>query len=266
MIDMDFYDYRTTLKKEFELRRGRNAFYSLRAFARDLGLSPARLSEVLAGKKGISSEAAESIALKLNLDRDEKELFSLSVDKLHSRSKSGKALAKAKLKAAVSAASSLKPKLSTIVGWSTDAIYKQSQREGFRSSPEAISRSLDIPIHWVDGAVRFLTRLGLWINVSAEKAYLAHRAQGKRLHIDYEQILEQARKSYLLQKSATDYFEHTALLLEENDLKRARTLVTNCFVELKKLEKRSKKAKVHFFASQLFCLENKKGENHDRKN
>ena len=263
---MDSYDYRTTLKNEFELRRGRNAFYSLRAFARDLGLSPARLSEVLASKKGISSEAAESIASKLSLDRDEKELFRLSVDELHSRSKSGKALAKAKLKVAVDAASSLKPKLSTIVGWSTDAIYKQSQRDGFKSDPEAISRSLEIPVHWVNGAVRFLTRLGLWVNTPAEKAYIAHRALGKRLHIDYEQILEQARKSYLLQKNAADYFEHSVLLLEEKDLKRAKTLVANCFVELKKLEKKSKKAKVHFLAAQLFCLENKKGENHDRKN
>ncbi len=263
---MSAYDYRITLKNEFEARRGRNAFYSLRAFARDLGLSPARLSEILSGKKGMSGQAAEDIARRLDLERKERELFVLSVNELHSRSKAGKATAKSRMKEVISKASEPKPKLLTIVGWSTDAVFKLSQREGFVKDAEAVGRTLGLPVYIVTGAFRFLARLGLLKDVPTGKAYLAHRAEGRRLNVDYEQILEQARKSFLLSKNPDDLFEHEALLLNEANLVRAQALIAQCLADVGKLETRAKDAKLYFLASQLFSLENKKGKNHDRKN
>jgi AraC-like DNA-binding protein len=40
-------DYRALLASEMMHRKSRNSAYSLRAYARDLGISPSRLSEVL---------------------------------------------------------------------------------------------------------------------------------------------------------------------------------------------------------------------------
>jgi hypothetical protein len=47
-------DYRAFLKSELEERMEKNSSYSLRAFARDLTVSPQMLSLVLNGKKTTS--------------------------------------------------------------------------------------------------------------------------------------------------------------------------------------------------------------------
>jgi len=81
------FNYIDFLKHQLELRLAKNQSYSLRAFARDLGLSASRLSEVLKKKKGLSINAAFLLTEKLGLTSKEKELFFLSVEALHSRSK-----------------------------------------------------------------------------------------------------------------------------------------------------------------------------------
>lgn len=49
-------------------RRNINARYSLRAFARDISMSPSRLSEVIGGKGDLSREKGEVIAKNLQMD------------------------------------------------------------------------------------------------------------------------------------------------------------------------------------------------------
>ena len=50
-------DYRDILSDQFNVRRKVNARYSLRAFARDMSISPSRLSEVISGKGDLSRES-----------------------------------------------------------------------------------------------------------------------------------------------------------------------------------------------------------------
>lgn len=60
-------DYRSILSDQFHARRKVNPRYSLRAFARDISISPSRLSEVITGKGELSREKAEIICRKLRL-------------------------------------------------------------------------------------------------------------------------------------------------------------------------------------------------------
>lgn len=60
-------DYRDILSEYFQIRRKINPRYSLRAFARDINMSPSRLSEVITGKGDLSREKAEQICAKLQL-------------------------------------------------------------------------------------------------------------------------------------------------------------------------------------------------------
>lgn len=53
------------LEHVFQLRKIKNSSYSLRAFSRDIGLSPSRLSEVLSSGKNLSPAKAEEIAPKI---------------------------------------------------------------------------------------------------------------------------------------------------------------------------------------------------------
>jgi uncharacterized protein (TIGR02147 family) len=68
-LSIDFYpqDSRHYLKFEFEARKKRRPHYSLRAFARDLELSPSALSEYLSGKLSFSEERVLQVSKKIQL-------------------------------------------------------------------------------------------------------------------------------------------------------------------------------------------------------
>lgn len=89
--------YREILLKKYEDKKVKNRRYSLRAFARDIGLSSSRFSEILNGKIGISLNKAIQIANKLNLDDHEKSLFTDLVEVEHARSKIARNMAKQRL-------------------------------------------------------------------------------------------------------------------------------------------------------------------------
>ncbi len=71
--------------------------YSLRAFARDLGISPQQLSNVMNGKRGLGLDMAAKITQKLDLNQYQKTIFMESLKFKFSKSKTQKALAKIKL-------------------------------------------------------------------------------------------------------------------------------------------------------------------------
>jgi uncharacterized protein (TIGR02147 family) len=78
--------YRDILKEEFSQRRRRNPRYSLRAFARDLKLSPSMLCDVINGNHGLSRAGASKVAQALNLNPQESEFFCDLVDCTNARS------------------------------------------------------------------------------------------------------------------------------------------------------------------------------------
>lgn len=82
---METISYRTIIQEELEFRIRTNSSYSLRAFARDIGINPSQLSDVLKGKIGISSKKAIIIAQKLGLNQREVTLFKSLVEMEHGR-------------------------------------------------------------------------------------------------------------------------------------------------------------------------------------
>lgn len=80
-------NYRDTLRRAFADRCARNASYSLRAFARDLGMMPSRLSEVLNRRRGLSQPVAARIAKRLSLNETETRRFLALVAAEHGRSR-----------------------------------------------------------------------------------------------------------------------------------------------------------------------------------
>jgi uncharacterized protein (TIGR02147 family) len=85
------------LEKTFENRIKMNARYSLRAFARDLGISAPRLSGILNRKFGLSRAAAQAICKTLGYDAKTAETFIHSVEAHHHRSPKSRAVAQMKL-------------------------------------------------------------------------------------------------------------------------------------------------------------------------
>lgn len=79
-------DYLRILQNEFLQRKQKNKKYSLRAFAKFLGVSHALLSLVFLKKKGLSPKMADKISTKLALSHLERNIFISSVEKCFSRS------------------------------------------------------------------------------------------------------------------------------------------------------------------------------------
>ena len=61
-------DYRLLLEQEYLARKQRNPMYSMRTFARHLGVSKTALCEVLARKRHLSRRNAQTISERLGLD------------------------------------------------------------------------------------------------------------------------------------------------------------------------------------------------------
>src|SRR6478735_2984141 len=71
--------YIKLLLNEIEHRKEKNPRYSLRAFARYLGMGPSTLSRILLNRQELSHTACKNILKKLKLNRDDCVLFISSI-------------------------------------------------------------------------------------------------------------------------------------------------------------------------------------------
>ncbi|MNT12968.1 hypothetical protein D3C72_1479190 [compost metagenome] len=72
-IQSEYYIHK--LKEVLSLKQRQNPHYSLRAYARDLDMHPATLSQVINGNRPLPLKNAQSVVIKLNLGPKEKTLF-----------------------------------------------------------------------------------------------------------------------------------------------------------------------------------------------
>jgi len=159
-------DYREILKEEFENKRKRNENYSLRAFARDLNISAARLSSVLNGRFGLSRNAAKKITDKLNFNNEEKDYFCTLVESKHARSKFSRETARIKLEK-YNAGSEKKnltlDSFKIISDWYHFAILELTYLKQFKYDITWIAKQLNISVIECELAIKRLKRLDLLI-------------------------------------------------------------------------------------------------------
>lgn len=93
-----YLDFREFLRDELQRRSLRNSKYSLRAFARDIGMSISRLSETLSSKAGISMSTGQLIAQRLKMSDVEKEYFLNLIIAKHGRTSEARKKAQRRIK------------------------------------------------------------------------------------------------------------------------------------------------------------------------
>jgi plasmid maintenance system antidote protein VapI len=91
-------DYKLMIKMEFLKRRGRQPFYSVRTFAKDLRLGPMHVSYLLKGQRGLSKHNAYQIGRALGLNPRQAEKFRFLVSAQSGRSLRERNLARQALK------------------------------------------------------------------------------------------------------------------------------------------------------------------------
>ncbi len=164
MLNMESTSISELLGKEFSRRKQRNTSYSLRAFARDLRLSPSRLSEVLNGKEGLSEKTVDGIAGALTKKIVEKKFIKDLVLAEFSRNEKVRASAKARVEEARKAESFRRLKedqFRVISDWYHGAILELIQVAGFQDEPQWIARRLGIAPATASAALSRLQNLGL---------------------------------------------------------------------------------------------------------
>ena len=156
--------YRQIILDHYSLRRSVNNAYSLRAFARDLGISASRLSEVLSGKQGLSLKSAEKISALLKLNGDEKEYFIDLVLSVDARSKKEREEALERLgdRTGTNTNQEMKEETFRIISdWYHFAILELMETKDFRSSTLWISGRLGISETEAEEALKRMEKLEL---------------------------------------------------------------------------------------------------------
>lgn len=147
---------RTWLYELYRRRKARNEAYSMRAFARSIGLSPALTSQILSGKSSLTRKSAEVIADRLSLSPKQKRTLVLTAMGLgpsggintEGGSDSHYYLLEAE-------------RFKSISEWQHYAILALADVQGNKSAPEWISRRLGISRTLANSSFARLKKFGL---------------------------------------------------------------------------------------------------------
>jgi len=157
------------LHAELERRTRHNSNYSMRAFARDLGLTSSRLSEILSKKQGLSRKVAERIAETIGLPPGERTFFCDLVEAQHARSKAKRDMARKRCRRHSRDNARRLIGLDvfeTISQWYHMAILELVTIDGFVADIDWIADALEIDRQMAAAAVDRLVRLNMleWNN------------------------------------------------------------------------------------------------------
>ncbi len=133
--------------QELTARKNRNSSYSLRAFARDLGVSPAALSQYLGRKRELSPKNRRSIADRMKLSPLEQKAFTL---------KTGDPLERTDTHEAVS-----EDRFRLIGSWLSLAILNLARLDGNQANVDWIADRLVVPVEEAREVFERLLRLEL---------------------------------------------------------------------------------------------------------
>lgn len=162
----------------FQNRKDRNPSYSMRAFARDLGVSTSLLSRVFSGTRPLSLKLALQISTAIDLQESETNALVLSV--LESSAKSSKISKKLRTnlekKLATANAVQSNPFYTTVdieqframASWYHLAILNLTAVEGFQSEPQWIAEQLGISSIEARSAIERLISIGLLVEIGSD--------------------------------------------------------------------------------------------------
>lgn len=141
------------LRRKLDQIRGRNPSYSLRAFAKKLSIHPAALSEILNGKRIVSTKLALRLVSCLDLTEAERE-------QILSFAAQGSLLKKLGKEQTAVASQLAMDQYFLVAEWYYYAILSLAEIKGFKANAKYISQRLGLSLDIADKALDRLTRLG----------------------------------------------------------------------------------------------------------
>jgi uncharacterized protein (TIGR02147 family) len=221
-------DFRNFLVDGLKQRQAKNPTYSMRAFARDLGISPQKLNQVLTGKSGLSPQSAQSIAEKLALRKAESDVFMALVESKHHRSRFARIAAQERVENLKnwSGFQTIDPgELRSMSEWYHWAAYVLVDLDDFRPDFDWISKKLGISAPLAAKAYDDLFALGLireeapgkWVR-DASKFRVRTDQPSEHLRNYYRQLWEIANKALDAEPESRRDFSATMLSIGLDDI------------------------------------------------
>jgi uncharacterized protein (TIGR02147 family) len=258
--------YRDLIKRELSRRIRRNPVYSLRAFARDLGVPCSKLSEVLRGRRNFSRKTAERVADVLRFPSSEREHFLDLVDFHQTRNRLAQDGARTRLatRQALDGYGELSlERFKIIADWHHFAILELTEIEPFESDSAWIAGRLAIPIAVAREATERLLDFGLLVRAPEGKLHQTHQnlatpsgIPSRELREHHSQILMKADSALELVPIAERDFSAVTLAFDPAQMEVVRA-------ELKRFRRRlgdriqqsSPKTRVYCLSTQFFPLD-----------
>lgn len=202
MTDAGAASFRDILRSELEVRAKRNPAYSLRAFARDLGVSASRLSEITTGAHAMSLATGAKVAKALGFEAARAAHFTDLVEAECSRSPKKRCAASERITAYLATEAAFEKlrvdAFHVISDWYHLAIVEATKVADFDGTAAWLAERLGIPTQTAKHAVDRLIRIGMLRadgeTLTASKPHYQVMANipSKAVHSFHKQILERA--------------------------------------------------------------------------
>jgi uncharacterized protein (TIGR02147 family) len=162
MSVLQFDNYRHYLRAVLADRTSKNPAYSLRAFAKNLGLAPSYLSAVMNGKKSLSPDTAYAVTEKLNLGEQEAAYFRVlaQIEGTKNPALRESLLQRAQTLSPTVVVSDLSvDQFKMMADWHHSAIVAATDLSDIEVNPDRIAKILGLSLAEVQVAVERLIRL-----------------------------------------------------------------------------------------------------------
>ncbi len=258
---MDIIDYRDFLKQELEGRQQASAKYSMRAWARDAGVSVAFISQLLSYKKNLSVEKAVQIGTCLKWEREKIYFFSNLVQYQNCSNPQTKACLKTsllKFKKKYPVYYNLaEEQFNLISDWYHFAILELSETKNFQSDPAWIARTLGISVPACEQAISRLKRLNMLTenkgNLQKTKSnYAILKVTTLAIRNFHQQNLERAKLAIEKQAISDREFRGATMAIDPKNIPMAKKKIAQFTSELMALLEEGDKKVIYHFSSQLF--------------
>lgn len=249
-------DFKEYLQIELNKRKKNNPLFSLRAFARNLDISPAQLSQIISGKRPLTVTTAKKIvkSLKLSPVESEKFLDAVSPDfrikKITRLSDEKKRILK-------------EDEFRLICDWEHFAILSLSEVKDNSSDARWIARRLNIPMKTAADSRDRLLRLGLievknsqFKQVSAPLTTTNDIRSESIQRSHYQNLILAQERLESVEVSKREYTTVT-MATSPKKLKEAKILIREFKRKLMEFLEDGEKTDVYTLAIQLFPLTGK---------
>ncbi len=188
------------MNESFVELRLRNSSFSLRAYAQKLGLAPSAVSEIMKGKRKVSSKMAEKIADKLHISPgDRAELLALFFHRPLDPTQT-------------EALANLNEKFHFLSKWYHQAILALVRTKEFKAEPEWLARRLGLKMAEAKEGFERLQNLGLvrqddqgqWIEVLRDLGHVENARSAHQRHLQH--AIEEASESFNRVKIENSHF------------------------------------------------------------